>query len=308
MGRDRRYGSGRRASMKTRIGIATAVVVGGAAIGVAAVASTSHSAAPAAAAKSAGYSLRFGNEWNTLNAAMNSWQRNQQTTYSDLAGWTQQAYTQTWQHQRMLAEQRGIVVLATNKFLILQSANGALHLWLLSGNTAFQNVSSSTSGTAALTANTTATHQAMSAGNMVPATTILAGSPLTARNLLTPSVTPQTVKVVVGGTNLTVTVTVTGNTATVNQTATTPWNGFPFWSPSTFTQNAWMTANTLARGDLALVVGTRSNNLLHAQLVLFTPLTTSDMGTITCPGIGTGTGTGTGTTIPSTSGSSGTHF
>jgi hypothetical protein len=239
---------------------------------------------------------------------MNSWQRNQQTTYSDLAGWTQQAYTQTWQHQRMLAEQRGIVVLATNKFLILQSANGALHLWLLSGNTAFQNVSSSTSGTAALTANTTATHQAMSAGNMVPATTILAGSPLTARNLLTPSVTPQTVKVVVGGTNLTVTVTVTGNTATVNQTATTPWNGFPFWSPSTFTQNAWMTANTLARGDLALVVGTRSNNLLHAQLVLFTPLTTSDMGTITCPGIGTGTGTGTGTTIPSTSGSSGTHF
>jgi hypothetical protein len=313
MGRDRRYG-GRGASMKTRVGIATAVVVGGAAIGVAAVAATSHSATPAAAAKSAGYTLRFGNEWNTLNTAMNSWQRNQQSSYSALSSWTQQTFSQAWQNNRMLAVQRGIVVLATNKFVILQSTNGSLRLWLLSGNTQFQNVSNTTTGTTALTASTSAAQQAMSLGNMIPATTILAGSPLTARNFLTPTVTPQTVKVVVAGTSLTVTVTVTGNTATVNQTASMPQNAFPWWAPSTTTLNAWTTptaAVQLARGDLALIAGTRSHNLLHAQLVLFTPLTTNDMGTITCPGTGTGTGTstgtGTGTTVPSSAGSSGTH-
>ena len=303
MGRDRRYGNGRRANMKARVGIAAAVVVGGAAIGVAAVAATSHGAAPAAAA--AGYSQHFGGEWSTLNSAMNNWRTNQQSSFSSLAQWTTPTYTQTMQQNRMLAEQRGIVVLATKNFLILQSANGSLHLWLLSGHTAFQNVSTTTSGTTALTASTTATQQAMAAGNMLPSTSLLAGSSLVARNMLTPSVTPQTVKVTVAGTGLVVTVTVTGNTATVNQTASTPWNGNSWWSPSTWTQSAWTSNNTVARGDLALVVGSRTHNLLHAQLVLFTPLTTSDMGTISCPS--TGTGISTGTTVPSSTGSSGTH-
>ena len=58
-------------------------------------------------------------------------------------------------------------------------------------------------------------------------------------------------------TDLTVTVTVTRTTATVSQTATTPLNGMPTWSPITFTQSAWMAPNRVARGDLALVVGTR---------------------------------------------------
>ena len=199
----------------------------------------------------------------------------------------------------MLAVQRGIVVLATKKFLILKSANGSLHLWLLSGNTKFQNVSNTMAGTQALTANTSATHQAMWSGNMIPATTLLAGSPTTAAALLTPTPAPQTVTVQVANTNLTVTVTVTRSTATVNQTATTPLTGMPTWSPITFTQNAWMPMNGLARGDLALVVGTRSHWTLHAQLVLFTPLSTADVGGKT--GTGTTTGaTSTGTTTNGT--------
>jgi hypothetical protein len=36
--------------------------------------------------------------------------------------------------------------------------------------------------------------------------------------------------------------------------------------------------STAARGDLALIVGFRSHQLLHAQLVLFAPLTTADVG------------------------------
>ena len=79
------------------------------------------------------------------------------------------------------------MVLATNQFIILQSANGSLHLWLTSAGTKFQNVSSTTAGTAALTASTTATQQAMQSGNMIPATTLLAGSPTTAAAMLTPT-------------------------------------------------------------------------------------------------------------------------
>jgi hypothetical protein len=304
MGRDRRNG---RANLKARVGIATAVLVGGGAIGVAAVAA-SHGASPAA--QPAGYSSRVGHvhytsEWSQLNSAITSWGSSRM---SALASMTQQTYSQTAMHGKTLAEQRGIVVLATRKFLIVQSANGSLHLWLLSGKTTIQNVAKSTSGTGAMTGNTSATTQAMTSGNMIPATDWMAGSPLTASQLLTPARTPQTVTVQVAGTNLTVTVTVTQSTATVSQTATMPWNGNPTWNPATTTQNAWMTAangSMLARGDLVLVVGFRSHNLLHAQVVLFTPLTTAVVG-----GGGNGTAPRTNPAPVSTSptGVSGTHF
>jgi hypothetical protein len=288
--RDRRYG---KSSVKTRVGIATAVLVGGAVAAAAVVAS--HGAAPAAtsAAYASGYSS---NEGTMISSAMNSWSGSRQSSYSDLAKLTQATqFSQTTHQGKVFAVQRGIVVLATKKFLILKSANGSLHLWLLSGNTKFQNVSGTMAGTQALTANTSATHQAMWSGNMIPATTLLAGSPTTAAAMLTPTPAPQTVTVQVAGTNLTVTVTVTRSTATVNQTATTPLTGLPTWSPITFTQSAWMPMNGLARGDLALVAGTRSHWTLHAQLVLFTPLSTADVGGKT--GI---TGTTTGTTTNGT--------
>jgi len=42
--------------------------------------------------------------------------------------------------------------------------------------------------------------------------------------------------------------------------------------------NAWQATNALARGDLAVIAGTRSHHMLHAQLVLFSPLSTSMVG------------------------------
>lgn len=306
MGRDRRNG---RANMKARVGIATAVLVGGGAIGVAAVAA-SHGSSPTA--QSAGYSHHYAphytSEWGQLNSVMNNWTWSRQSSYNTLASMSQwRTFSETTQHGKTFATQRGIVVLATHKFLILQSANGSLHLWLLAGNTALQNVSSSTTGTAAMTASTSATRQAMQSGNVIPATDLLAGSPLTASRMLTPSTAPQTVTVNVAGTSLTVTVTITRSTATVSQTATMPSNSNPWWSPSTWTQSAWSTASNttkLARGDLALAVGFRSHNLLHAQLVLFTPLTTSVVGGSSATG-----GTRTPTpTVTSTVGVSGNHY
>ena len=271
--RDRRFGT---SSTKTRVGIATAALAGGA-VAIAAVLAGGHGAGTAAT--SAAYSSRAGNEGTILSSAMTSWNGSQQSSYTQLAQLTQaRQFSQAKHKGKMLAIQRGIVVLATKKFLILQSSNGSLHLWLLSGKTTFQNVSTSMAGTQALTASTSAAQQAMGSGNLIPATSLLAGSPTTAAAMLTPTTAPQTVTVQVAGTNLTVTVTVTRNMATVSQTATMPQAALPTWNPVTFTQNAWQATHTLARGDLALVAGFRSHWTLHAQLVLFTPLSTATTG------------------------------
>jgi len=300
MARDRLYRKRRQASWRTlrvRAGIAAAVLAGGGAIGVAAVAAASHPAATAA--RPAAATSRFSNEGTMLSAAMSDWSWSRQGTYSQLSQLTwARGFSQTWQHGTMLAIQRGIVVLATHRFLIVQSANGSLHLWLLSGATRFQNVSSTTAGTAALTASTTATQQAMNLGNMLPATALLAGSPTTAAAMLTPATAPQTVTVQVASTDLTVTVTITRSTATVSQTATTPANTMPVPNPVTFTQNAWQATSSVARGDLAVVVGTRSHGTLHARLVLFSPLSASDAAAGASGGLTTGSTTGSAAGTP----------
>ena len=251
----KRYGKSRQAAIRTRVGIATAILAGSGSIAAVAVAATSHGAATAV--QPAAYSARYSNEGTALNLVINDWGKSRQSAYAELADLTQaRQFSQASHDGHTLDVQRGIVVLATRKFLILRSANGSLHLWLLSGSTKFQDVSDTTAGTSALTASTSATEQAMDSGNMIPATTLLAGSPTVAADLLTPSPAAQTVSVQVANTDLTVTVTVTRSTATVSQTATTPSSSTPSWDPSTFTQNAWQATKSLTRGDLALVAGT----------------------------------------------------
>jgi hypothetical protein len=271
--RDRRYG---KSPVKTRVGIATAILAGSA-VAAGAVLAANHGAA--ATATAAAYSSHARNEGSILSSAMSNWSGSRQASYAQLAQLTQARQFSQASHQgKTVAIQRGIVVLATKKFLILRSANGSLHLWLLSAGTKFQNVSNTMAGTQALTASTSAAQQAMSSGNMIPATSLLAGSPTTAAAMLTPTPAAQTVTVQVANTNLTVTVTVTRSTATVTQTATMPQAALPTWNPVTFTQNAWQATHALARGDLALVAGIRSHWTLHAQLVLFTPLSTATTG------------------------------
>jgi hypothetical protein len=281
MARDRRYRRGRRSVLKTRAGLAAAVLACGAiAAGtIAAVAATGAGRAAGTAVSPAAYTARSGSEGTVLSSALGNWYKSRQTSYSELASLTQaQGYSQTSHQGQTLDIQRGIVVLATSSYLILQSANGSLHLWLLSSGTQIQNVAGTTAGTMALTASSSATQQAMASGNMIPATTLLAGSPVTAAALLTPAAVPETASVQVANTDLTVTVTVTRTTAAVSQTATTPAAAAPAPDDITFTQSAWQAVDSVARGDLAVVVGTRSNWTLHAQLVLFTPLSTMSVG------------------------------
>jgi hypothetical protein len=279
--RDRRYG---KTTVKTRVGIATAVLVGGAVAAGAALAAN-HGAT--ATATSAAFSSHASTEGTVLSSAMTNWNGSRQSSYAQLARLTQvRQFSQVRHDGKTLAVQRGIVVLATKKFLILRSSNGSLHLWLLSGQTKFQDVSHTMAGTRAMTASTSAAQQAMRSGNMIPATSLLAGSPTTAAAMLTPTPAAQTVTVQVANTTLTVTVTVTRNMATVHQTATMPQAAMPARSPVTFTQNAWRATHALARGDLALVVGTRSHWTLHARLVLFAPLSTAAVGGKAAAGTG----------------------
>src|SRR6185437_14857146 len=126
MARARRYGN---SSVKTRVGIATALLAGGA-VAAGAVLASSHGAATTAT--SAAFSSSYnGNVGSTLSSAMGNWNWSRQSSYTQLAQVRQ--FGQSMHKHKMLAVQRGIVVLATKKFLIVQSANGSLHLWLLSG-------------------------------------------------------------------------------------------------------------------------------------------------------------------------------
>jgi hypothetical protein len=282
--RPRRNG---QANVKTRVGIAaSALVLAG---GAAAVVIASHGSTPSAA-QSASYNFSYGGhqpsamaEWGMLNSAVSDWGRARQSSMSQLAGsMGQQTFGQTTEHGKTLDEQRGMVVFASKHFLILQSKNGSLHLWLLSGKTQFANVATSTTGTTAMTGSSSVAQQAVDNGYMNPLVDLFAGSMSTADRMLTPSTRPQTVSVQVAGTDLTVTVTITENTAKVNQTGTMPATGTSVTDPTTSTMSTWSTAGSatsLARGDTALVVGTRSHGLLHAEVVLYTPLSTTGTGT-----------------------------
>ena len=153
IGRDRRYGRGRRANLRARLGIATAVLVGGGAIGVAAVAATSHSAPTTA--RSAGFSQHWSRQPSStvsqgaaLSSALSDWNSSQQQSLSTLSRMAPvRTFSEVTRHHTEFAVQRGIVVLVTKKFVILRSSNGNLHLWWLSGNTRVKDVSGSRSGT-----------------------------------------------------------------------------------------------------------------------------------------------------------------
>ncbi len=265
MGRNRRGPAGRRrTSLKARLGIATAVVVGGGAIGAVAVATTSHPSVTTA--QSAGYSKHYSfysSQVNDLNAGLSdfSWSHARAFAYfSRLANTNRE--TELWQGHSKLAFERGTVVLATKKFVLIRAANGSFNVWWLSGGTKITNVAASMTGTTALTGSTAAASAAM-AGQMTPATTTLTGNITAAQQVLAP--TTATVTVNVAGTGITVSVKVTSNVATVAQNNT-------WWR-----QPATTSVAGLQRGDLVFIAGTRADWALHAKVILIekAPVTTT---------------------------------
>jgi hypothetical protein len=276
IGRNRR--GSRQASMKARIGIATAVLVGGSAVGVAAVAAASHGSATHNA-QSAGFTLNFHHaisEQVALSSALSTWGSSQQNSLNTLTRMqSMPTFTQTWRHRTEFAAQRGVVVLATKKFLLVKSKNGALHLWWITGGTKFANVSNSQTGWAAMTGSTAAATAAMVQNNLTPATTTLAGTTTAVSQLAAPVARPTTVTVNTGTVVVTVTISTTTATVTAPITTTTTSTVVPMTTtPFKTRQWNWTATKGVQRGDLVFVAGERVHGFLIAKLVLFAPPTT----------------------------------
>jgi hypothetical protein len=271
-----------RTNMKARLGIATAVLVGGGAIGVAVVASGNHSGT--ANAQSAAYSINFHHtisEGTALSTAISELQGSESKAISTLAQMAPMStYSEVWagwHHKTEYAAQRGIVVLATKKFLIVKSSKGSLHLWWLKG-AKFANVSSSATGMTALTGSNTAAKAAMVSNNMTPAAVTVAGSTTVVSQMTAPVAKPTTLTISTGTETITITITpstatVTTPTATPTATATVAPTATPSASPTT--QSVWTRTDGVARGDLVFIAGEREHGQLIAKLVLFAAPTTT---------------------------------
>jgi hypothetical protein len=198
----------------------------------------------------------------------------------------------TLHHHATLDAQRGIVVLATKKFLVVRSFNGSLHLWWLSGATGIKDVDSSTTGWTAVTGSHSAATAAMTAGNMTPASTIVAGSTSVVSQLTTPVAKPTTITINSGG--VVITITVANTTATVTQPVTTTTQTTQnTWA----SQSAWSATRGVQRGDLVVVAGTSKKGQLNAGFVLFAPVKSAPSASQTAPVSPTPTPSSTSTTI-----------
>jgi hypothetical protein len=307
----------RQASLKARLVIAAAVLGGGGAIGAVAVATGSHSAPPPTQSGKAqsgnGYTMNFQppiSQQQALSSALSTWATSQQASLATLAG---MAPVRTSATVRMghttFAAQRGVVALATKHWLLVKSANGSLHLWLLNARTQVKDVAGSAMGLAALTGNTAAARAAMN-HNMAPAAAVMAGTANVAAMNATPR--PVTFTVSVAGTNVTLTITVTPTTATVKPATMAAARTMAAQTGTAMTmaparQPVFAAAKHIARGDLVFVTGVVRNHFLWAQLVLFaapkavTPAPTPTVTATATPSMmptGTPTGMPTATKTP----------
>ena len=260
----------RSASVKARLAVAAAVLVGGSAAGVVAVAANHGGSAAATTAQSAGFTRSFHHtmsEQMALTEALNGPGMSSQSSMNTLADMMpMRTFSQVEFHHTMLAVQRGIVLLATRRFLVVRSANGGIHLWWLSGATRVRDVGSSASGMAAMTGSYMATNTAMSTGDMVPTENVVAGSTSVVSQLTRPVAQPTTISINTGG--QVITITVASSTATVTQPMTQPVT-MTAAQTSWTRQSAWQATDGVQRGDLVLVAGTRTHGKLKAELVLF---------------------------------------
>lgn len=252
-------------NLKARAGIAAAVLAGGAAAGVTAVAASGHGTT--SSAQSAGYSMSVSHPAQTsaaMNTAMTALQSgNQAMAFKALASMAMMRnFAQTRHHGATLAMQRGLVELATKRFLVVKSANGQQHLWWVRGS----KIVNATASPAAM--------RAMTGSTSAAAATAMAGSAGAASAMTAPAAKPTTITVNAGG--QTITITISGSAASVSAPAGTPaaasatMPAAPASSPMMkSTQSAFAAGNGLKRGDLVLVSGIRKHGLLIAKLVVF---------------------------------------
>jgi len=141
----------RRASIRLRLAIAGAVLVGGGAAGVVAVAA-SHNGVQA---QSAGYSHQMLSETKALSSAMNGWNKSPTKSLTTLTQMTpMRTFDMMSWHKHTIALQRGTVVAAERNAFVIKSTNRQLELWYVNRGTKFFNVGASSVGMRAMTGGT----------------------------------------------------------------------------------------------------------------------------------------------------------
>jgi hypothetical protein len=309
-----------RRGTRAKVAVAAAVLVGGGAAGVVAIAAN-HGAA-AASAQSAAFATRYRqtiSEPTALMGALNGWNRSPNNAMTMLAEMKpMRTFSQVGFHRTELAAQRGVVVLATKKFLLVKSRNGSLHLWWLSGGTKFENVTANATGMTAMTGSPSAAASVMTTGSMNSAASAMAGSMSAVNAMTTPAAKPTTLTVSTG--NEVITITISWASATVTQprasasatpsatvsaaASTSPTASASATPTATTTQPVTMTTQGVARGDLVFVVGERVHGKLIAKLVLFaapkTAVTPTPSASVSASVSATATvkPTGTSTAVP----------
>lgn len=237
IGRTRRY---RRTHMTAGAGLTVgALVLGSAAIFIVA---SGHGSTPAA--QSAAFSAGIGGHHS--RGGRNQGSSQDASSSSRLAGTNQQMFTQIAQHGTRADVQRGTVVSVSKHSLVVRSGRRARHRWVLTANTQFDNA-------ADLTVDPSASPSPSASATPSPS-----ASP-------SPTASTETVTVSVPETDLIVTVTITGHTATITQVTTATSSASPSPDPTTTGSDA----TSVAKGDLAVVIGTRSHGVLHADIVLY---------------------------------------
>jgi len=242
-GRNRRRN--RQAGMKARLGIATAVLVGGGAVGVAALAAANQGPATTAA-DSAAYSFSHTlSMQQALTSAFSTMSWSQQRTLTTLGHMAPlRTFSQFTWHRTTLAAQRGVVLAVTKKFLVVKSAHGKPQVWWLRG----AKLITISTGTQVITITISAVNGAPMAS--VSPSTSGSASPSTMGSA-SPSVMGSASPSVMGSV-------MPSQAMTVTPTPTTT-----------------MAANTkIAAGDFVFVAGVKVHGSLIARLVLFSATNT----------------------------------
>jgi hypothetical protein len=145
-------GRNKRASLRVRLAVAAAVLVGGGAAAAVAVAAHSN----AVNAVSAGYTTHTGRTMgytDAVSSAMNGWAKSPSNSLMTLSHMKPMTNTMTmaW-HTHVIALQRGTVVAESirQKELVVQSKNGTIETWHWNNGTKAVNVGRSSTGMSAL--------------------------------------------------------------------------------------------------------------------------------------------------------------
>ena len=269
-GRNRRRN--RQAGMRARLGIATAVLVGGGAVGVAAVAAANHGPATTAADPAAYSFSHTLSMQQALTSAFSTMSWSQQRTLTTLGHMAPlRTFSQVTWHRTTLAAQRGVVLAVTKNFLVVKSANGKIGVWWLRG-TKLINVTANATGSVAMMGNNMAA-KAAATGNTAPAANTMAGGMAAMLQAAAPT-KPTTITVNTGTQIITITISAVNGApmAPASPPAMPAMTVTPTPPP---TQPATMAANTkIAAGDFVLVAGVKVHGSLTAKLVLFAAPTT----------------------------------